>query len=204
MSAADCNGLAAGPLVAGVDEVGRGPLAGPVVAAAVILDPRQPVDGLADSKRLTPAMRERLAIAIRHHAVCWAIAAATPAEVDELNVLQASLLAMSRAVRKLKVAPGRVLVDGNQVPALDNRRYIVEAIVRGDQLVPGISAASILAKVCRDRLMRRLDRRYPEYAFASNKGYPTAAHLDGLRRCGPCRIHRRTFAPVARIVAEQP
>jgi ribonuclease HII len=183
-------------LEAGVDEVGRGPLAGPVVAAAVILDPRRPIDGLADSKRLTAARRSELAILIRRHALAWAIAAATAGEVDALNVLEATLVAMSRAVTKLRVMPGRVLVDGNRVPRLDDRRYIVQAIIRGDQTVPCISAASIVAKVCRDRLMQRLDRAFPGYAFASNKGYPTAAHLSGLNALGPCPIHRMSFRPV--------
>lgn len=189
-----------GGLLAGVDEVGRGPLAGPVVAAAVILDPGRSIDGLADSKLLTAARREALAARIRAEALAWACAAATPAEVDSLNVLEASLVAMARAVAKLRIAPQRILVDGNQVPRFGDRRYIVEAVVRGDQTVPSISAASILAKVCRDRLMQRLDREFPGYAFASNKGYPTATHLSGLEALGPCRIHRLTFAPVAAAV----
>jgi ribonuclease HII len=187
-------------LTAGVDEVGRGPLAGPVVAAAVILDPARPIAGLADSKRLSPRRREILADLIRRNARAFAVAAATPAEIDALNVLAASLLAMERAVRKLGVEPERIVVDGNQVPRFGQKRDIVEAIVRGDQSVPCISAASILAKVSRDRLMRRLDRVYPGYAFASNKGYPTPAHVDGLKALGPCAIHRRTFAPVSAAI----
>ncbi len=190
--------IAVDALLAGVDEVGRGPLAGPVVAGAVILDPAAPIVGLADSKKLTAARRERLAGEIRRQALAWAVAAATPAEIDRLNILQASLLAMARAVNKLKVAPIHVLVDGNQVPDFGDRRYIVEAVVKGDQSVPSISAASILAKVCRDRLMCRLDRIYPGYHFASNKGYPTAVHIDGLAKLGPCHIHRRSFGPVTR------
>lgn len=193
----------AAAIEAGVDEVGRGPLAGPVVAAAVILDGARPIDGLADSKTLSPARRERLARLIRRDALAWACAAASPAEVDDLNVLQASLLAMERAVGKLKVTPERVLVDGNQAPRFGDRRYIVQTVVRGDQSVPCISAASILAKVCRDRLMRRLDRAYPGYAFASNKGYPTAAHAESLRRLGPCSAHRRSFEPVRSLIRER-
>lgn len=187
---------ATGVLTAGVDEVGRGPLAGPVVAAAVILDPARPIDGLADSKQLTAKRRAELAVLIRRDALAFALGAATPVEVDTLNVLQASLVAMARAVAKLRVTPARVLVDGNQIPRLGDRRYIVEPVVGGDQSVPSISAASILAKVCRDRLMQRLDRAFPGYAFASNKGYPTPAHLEGLAALGPCPIHRRSFGPV--------
>jgi ribonuclease HII len=190
--------VAEGALIAGVDEVGRGPLAGPVVAAAVILDPARPIDGLADSKRLTPAVRTRLARQIRRRALCFALAAADQLEVDALNVLQASLLAMRRAVLRLAVEPRHVIVDGNQLPSFDGveRRYSVEARIKGDESVPSVSAASILAKVCRDRLMLRWDRTYPGYGFASNKGYPTAVHLQGLQRLGPCPIHRLTFAPV--------
>lgn len=183
-------------LVAGVDEVGRGPLAGPVVAAAVILDRDRPIDGLADSKRLSPARRCELARVIRSQSVAFALAAASPAEIDAINILQATLLAMRRAVLRLSIEPARVMIDGNQVPAFDGERYIVESVIRGDETVPSISAASILAKVCRDRLMRRLDRVFPGYSFALNKGYPTSAHIEGLRRLGPCRIHRMSFAPV--------
>jgi ribonuclease HII len=188
-------------MIAGVDEVGRGPLAGPVVAAAVILDPDFTVEGLRDSKQLSAKQRLRLAREIRRHARAFALAFADPAEVDALNVLRASLLAMERAVERLKIQPERVLVDGNRVPAFAgaDRRYSVEAIVRGDQLVPCISAASILAKVCRDRLMQRWHRRFPGYGFDHNKGYPTRAHLDGLEMQGPCAIHRVTFAPVRKL-----
>jgi ribonuclease HII len=188
-------------LIAGVDEVGRGPLAGPVVAAAVILDANFTVEGLRDSKQLSAKQRLRLAREIRRHARAFALAFADPAEVDALNVLRASLLAMERAVERLRIRPERVLVDGNRAPAFAaaDRRYSVEAIVRGDQLVPCISAASILAKVCRDRLMQRWHRRFPAYGFDHNKGYPTKAHLVGLETQGPCAIHRVTFAPVRRL-----
>ena len=191
-----------GLLIAGVDEVGRGPLAGPVVAAAVILDPQRPIEGLADSKQLSPAARERIAREIRRNALCYALAAADHHEIDALNILQASLLAMRRAVLGLRIVPGHVIVDGNRVPSFAGvaARYSVEARVRGDESVPSVSAASILAKVCRDRLMRRLDRRYPGYGFASNMGYPTARHLEGLDALGPSPIHRRTFAPVQRLL----
>jgi ribonuclease HII len=196
--------LAASELVAGVDEVGRGPLAGPVVAAAVILDPENPIDGLADSKLLSAARRHQLAREIRQRARAFSLAAASSEEVDSLNVLQASLLAMTRAVMGLNLEPRYVLVDGNQVPRQCEQRYIVQAIVRGDQTVPSISAASILAKVCRDRLMRRWDRKFPGYAFASNKGYPTPAHIAGLQQLGPCSIHRMSFAPVRNLGNSQP
>jgi ribonuclease HII len=191
-------------LVAGVDEVGRGPLAGPVVAAAVILDPRRRIRGLADSKVLRPERRLELAREIRRKARAFSLGYADHEEIDRLNILQASLLAMERAILGLRLAPERILVDGNQVPALADaeRAYILEAVVRGDQTVPSISAASILAKVCRDRLMRRLHRRYPDYGFDRNKGYPTPTHLEMLERHGPCLIHRRCFAPVCRLAAE--
>lgn len=190
-------------LIAGVDEVGRGPLAGPVVAAAVILDPARPIEGLADSKQLTAAARSRLAHEIRLHALCFALAAADHREIDALNILQASLLAMRRAVLGLSIVPAHVIVDGNRVPSFDGvaARYSVESRVRGDESVPSVSAASILAKVCRDRLMRRLDRRYPGYDFASNMGYPTPRHLQGLDALGPSPIHRRTFGPVQRLLS---
>jgi ribonuclease HII len=189
-------------LLAGVDEVGRGPLAGPVVAAAVILDPARPIFGLRDSKQLTPAARLRLAREIRRHALAFALAQADQHEIDALNILQASLLAMRRAVLALKIRPEHVIVDGNQLPDFTSAesRYSVEARVKGDQSVPSVSAASILAKVCRDRLMQRWERRFPGYDFASNKGYPAPAHLDGLRRLGPCPIHRRSFAPVRKVL----
>jgi ribonuclease HII len=194
--------LAAETLLAGVDEAGRGPLAGPVVAAAVILHPARPIAGLADSKQLSPADRNRLAREIRRHALCFALAAADHTEVDALNILQASLLAMRRAILGLRIVPGHVIVDGNRVPSFGAGapRYSVEARVRGDETVPSVSAASILAKVCRDRLMRRLDRRYPGYGFASNMGYPTPLHLRGLDELGPSPVHRLTFGPVRRLL----
>jgi ribonuclease HII len=180
-------------LIAGVDEAGRGPLAGPVVAAAVILDPARPIVGLADSKKLSAARRERLAVAIRAKSLAWALGRAEVAEIDRLNILQASLLAMQRAVAALNVVPAKVLVDGNRCPPL---ACPCEAIVKGDATVPVIGAASILAKVARDAELRRLHDHYPHYNFAQHKGYPTAAHLEALRRHGPCPEHRRSFAPV--------
>lgn len=180
-------------LIAGVDEAGRGPLAGPVVAAAVILDPARPIVGLADSKKLSAARRERLAVAIRAKSLAWALGRAEVAEIDRLNILQASLLAMQRAVAALNVVPAKVLVDGNRCPPL---ACPCEAIVKGDATVPVIGAASILAKVARDAELRRLHDHYPHYNFAQHKGYPTASHLEALRRHGPCPEHRRSFAPV--------
>ncbi len=185
-------------LIAGVDEAGRGPLAGPVVAAAVILDPRRPIAGLADSKRLTPLRRERLFDTIRAQALCCSIAHATVEEIDRLNILQATLLAMQRAVAGLRLAPAKVLVDGNRLPALAVR---AEAVVGGDALVPAISAASILAKVQRDRWCAEVDAQWPQYGFAAHKGYGTAAHLAALRAHGACEHHRRSFAPVAATLA---
>ncbi|HHW79074.1 MAG TPA: ribonuclease HII [Xanthomonadaceae bacterium] len=181
-------------LIAGVDEAGRGPLAGPVVAAAVILDPAHPIAGLADSKKLSANRRERLAVEIRAKALAWALGRAEAAEIDRINILQASLLAMRRAVAALSIVPERVLVDGNRCPALT---CPCQAIVKGDATVPAISAASILAKVARDAELRRLHDRYPRYGFAQHKGYPTVAHRDALRRHGPCPEHRCSFAPVA-------
>ncbi len=183
-------------LVAGVDEAGRGPLAGPVVAAAVILDELQPISGLADSKKLTAVRREKLYDEIRARALCCAIAEASVEEIDTLNILQATLLAMRRAVEGLRLKPARVLVDGNRLPKLD---VLAEAIVGGDATVPAISAASILAKVHRDRWCARIDATYPHYGFASHKGYGTAAHLAALRLHGACPIHRRSFSPVAEV-----
>lgn len=180
-------------LVAGVDEAGRGPLAGPVVAAAVILDELQPIAGLADSKVLSPIRRERLFDEIRAKALCCAIASASVQEIDTLNILQATLLAMRRAVEALRLRPHRVLVDGNRVPVL---KVPVAAIVKGDSKVPAISAASILAKVQRDRWCREIDGRFPQYGFATHKGYPTADHLAALQAHGPCAEHRRSYAPV--------
>lgn len=186
--------------MAGVDEAGRGPLAGPVVAAAVILDDERPIDGLRDSKLLTEARRVELAKAVRRRARAFAVALAEPAEIDGVNILQASLLAMERAVLRLGLKPDLLRVDGRQIPRFDGAEqpFLAEPVVRGDQLVPAISAASILAKVYRDRLMRRWHRRYPHYGFDSNKGYPTPRHLVALSRFGPCPIHRQSFAPVRR------
>lgn len=181
------------PGVAGVDEAGRGPLAGPVTAAAVMLDPARPITGLADSKRLTAARREALETEIQTRALAWAVATASPAEIDTLNILQASLLAMRRAVLALGRVPELALVDGNRCPTLD---CPVQAIVGGDGKVAAIAAASILAKVARDREMVRLDDLYPGYGLAIHKGYPTADHLIALRALGPCAIHRRSFRPV--------
>lgn len=181
-------------LVAGVDEAGRGPLAGPVVAAAVILDERQPIAGLADSKKLSAARRDQLYDEIRAKALCCCVAQASVEEIDRLNILQATLLAMQRAVAGLRLKPGLVLVDGNRLPLLEMR---AEAIVKGDAKVAAISAASILAKVTRDRGLELLDQRYPQYGFARHKGYGTAEHLQALRVHGPCPEHRRSFAPVA-------
>jgi ribonuclease HII len=187
--------------MAGVDEAGRGPLAGPVVAAAVILDPQYPIEGLADSKALDPVRREELAGLIRARARAWSIAWADAAEIDALNILEASMLAMRRAVERLAVLPDHVCVDGNRCPRL-GWRYTVEAIVAGDATVPEISAASILAKTWRDAWMERLDARYPGYGFARHKGYPTAEHRAALDRLGPCPVHRRSFGPVARLLGE--
>ena len=180
-------------LVAGVDEAGRGPLAGPVVAAAVILDELAPVAGLADSKVLSPRRREMLFDQIRARALCCSIASASVEEIDRLNILQATLLAMRRAVEGLRLRPHRVVVDGNRVPLLP---MTVAAIVKGDAKVAAISAASILAKVQRDRWCADLHAQYPDYGFVTHKGYPTAQHLAALQRLGPCAAHRRSFAPV--------
>lgn len=185
-------------LVAGVDEAGRGPLAGPVVAAAVILDERSPIAGLADSKKLTARTRERLYDEICGKALCCSIAMATVEEVDGLNILQATMLAMQRAVHGLRLKPVRVLVDGNRIPRLE---MPAEAIVKGDALVQAISAASILAKVHRDRWCQDIDRLYPQYGFAAHKGYGTAVHLAALQSFGACPEHRRSFSPVAQALA---
>ncbi len=186
-------------LVAGVDEAGRGPLAGPVFAAAVILDVRNPIKGLADSKKFTARRREKLYDEIRAKALCCSIAQASRQEIDEINILQASLLAMRRAVEGLRLRPAKVLVDGNRIPVLD---MFAEAIVQGDALVPAISAASILAKVQRDRWCVELDAQFPDYGFAQHKGYGTAQHLQALRELGACEQHRRTFRPVADVLAQ--
>ena len=185
-------------LVAGVDEAGRGPLAGPVVAAAVILDDLHPIEGLADSKKLTAAKRERLYDEIRAKALCCAIGEASVEEIDRLNILQATLLAMRRAVDGLRLKPTKVLVDGNRLPVLD---VLAEAIVKGDAKVPAISAASILAKVYRDRWCAEFDRAWPQYGFAGHKGYGTAEHLAALQQHGVSPQHRRSFAPVAEALA---
>ena len=185
-------------IVAGVDEAGRGPLAGPVIAAAVMFDETRPIRGLRDSKRLGPKVRERLADNIRARSLAWSVGRADVMEIDALNILQAALLAMRRAVQGLRCEPDLVLVDGNRLPKLS---YPMRAIVGGDRLVAQISAASILAKVTRDQEMRRLDRRYPEYGFAQHKGYPTTGHRAALSRHGPCPAHRRSFAPVRRALA---
>ena len=184
--------------VAGVDEVGRGPLAGPVVAAAVVLNPQVTIDGLMDSKLLSAKRRQRLAGLVRRDALCWSVAWADPAEIDSLNVLEATLMAMSRAVLGLSIEPGHVQVDGNRCPPLHRAglNATVETIVRGDRQIAAISAASILAKVHRDTLMCQWDRLYPGYGFARHKGYATRAHRDALQRIGPCPIHRRSFNPL--------
>jgi len=184
-------------LMAGVDEVGRGPLAGPVVAAAVILDERRLIRGLNDSKLLTASTRERLSIEIRKKALCFSIGEATVDEIDRLNILQAALLAMRRAVDGLRLTPEVVVVDGNQLPRVP---MACRAIVGGDARVRAISAASIVAKVHRDRLCNDLHDEHPEYGFASHKGYSTPEHLDALRRHGACRHHRRSFAPVRDVL----
>lgn len=183
------------PGIAGVDEAGRGPLAGPVAVAAVILDAARPIDGLGDSKALTEAKREALFPLIQAQARAWSIVLVNADEIDRLNILQATLAGMRRAVEALSVPPAHVLVDGNRVPSgLD---VPADAVVRGDAKVAAISAASILAKVARDRWMRELDAVHPGYGFATHKGYPTPEHLDALRRLGPCPAHRRSFAPVS-------
>ena len=186
-----------GLLMAGVDEAGRGPLAGPVVAAAVILDELQPIEGLNDSKLLTPRRREQLFDEIRAKALCCCIAQASVEEIDTHNILQATLLAMRRAVEGLRLRPHRVLVDGNRLPLL---KVPAEAIVRGDSKVKAISAASILAKVHRDRLCLELHAQHPQYGFDGHKGYPTPAHLAALREHGACPQHRRSFAPVRELL----
>lgn len=188
-------------LVAGVDEAGRGPLAGPVVAAAVILDDLKPIKGLADSKQLTARRREALYDEIRAKALCCSIAQASVEEIDRLNILQATMLAMQRAVKGLRLKPTRVLVDGNRLPSLD---VLADAIVGGDAKIPSISAASILAKVTRDRLLEALHLEHPEYGFDRHKGYGTALHLQALREHGAIAEHRRSFAPVARVLAQTP
>lgn len=181
------------PVICGVDEAGRGPLAGPVSAAAVILDPAHPIAGLNDSKKLSEKQRDLLAPLIREHALAWAVAYASVEEIDRLNILQATLLAMKRAVQALPVQPERILVDGLYCP---DTGISSEAVVKGDSKVAAISAASILAKTDRDALMLQLDAQYPQYGFAIHKGYPTAAHLAALREHGVSDVHRRSFKPV--------
>ena len=186
-------------LVAGVDEAGRGPLAGPVFAAAVMLDDLLPIKGLADSKKLTPKKREHLYEFIKAQALCFCVATASVEEIDQLNILQATLLAMQRAVKGLRLKPSKVLVDGNRLPVLDIR---AEAIVKGDATVPSISAASILAKVERDRWCVEVDAQFPNYGFLTHKGYGTQVHLRALQEHGPCVLHRRSFAPVAKLLGK--
>lgn len=191
--------FAAQQLIAGVDEVGRGPLVGNVVTAAVILDPAKPIEGLADSKKLSEKKRELLYDEIVEKALAWCVASATPAEIDELNILHATMLAMQRAVLGLTVQPEYVYVDGNRCPELP---YPSEPVVKGDSKIKEISAASILAKVTRDREMKALDARFPEYGFAKHKGYPTPAHFEALKKHGPLAEHRRSFRPVRELIAE--
>jgi ribonuclease HII len=187
-----------GALICGVDEAGRGPLAGPVFAAAVILDPAWPIPGLADSKALSAPRREALAAEITLHATAWSVASASVEEIDALNILQASLLAMRRAVEELAVVPAEVWVDGLHCPRL---AVPVRSVVRGDATLTGIAAASILAKVARDAEMRALHRIHPRYGFDQHKGYPTVAHLEALRAHGACAAHRRSFGPVRLLIA---
>lgn len=189
--------------VGGVDEAGRGPLAGPVVAAVVLLPAGRRLPGVTDSKQLSARRRAELAELIRREAVAWSVASATVAEIDRLNILQASLLAMRRAVERLPVWPAQLRVDGLQAPRLPGYPGRVETLVRGDQRCPAIAAASILAKLTRDAELLALDQRYPAYGFAQHKGYPTAAHRAALRRHGPCPAHRRSFRPVQAALAAQ-
>lgn len=187
-------------LICGVDEAGRGPLVGAVYAAAVILDPARPILGLADSKKLSEKRREALELEIKERALAWSIASASADEIDSLNILQATFLAMQRAVAGLKLLPTRALIDGNRCPKLS---MAAEAIVKGDATVPEISAASILAKTARDAEMRLLHARFPQYGFDQHKGYPTQAHIAALQIHGACPEHRRSFGPVTRILTKQ-
>lgn len=189
-----------GQWVAGVDEVGRGPLCGAVVAAAVILDPARPIEGLADSKKLSEARREQLFDTICERALAWSVGRAEVEEIDRLNILHATMLAMQRAVAGLDPVPSHALIDGNRCPKLP---CTAEAVIKGDSKVAAISAASIIAKVTRDREMVELDRRYPGYGIAVHKGYPTQVHLDALERLGVTPIHRRSFGPVRRLLEDQ-
>ncbi len=186
--------------IAGVDEAGRGPLVGSVVAAAVILDPENPIEGLNDSKKLSEKKREKLFAEIQEKALAWAVAEASAAEIDELNILQASLLAMRRAVEKLGVQPEHVLVDGNKIP--QGLSVSCDAVVGGDAIHPEISAASILAKVSRDREMAELDRQHPQFGFAKHKGYPTKAHFEAIAEHGVIAEHRRSFGPVRKALEQ--
>ena len=188
-------------LIAGVDKVGRGPLAGPVVAAAVIIDATSPIAGLADSKKLSSKKREILAEIIKNSAISWAIGSASVEEIDQLNILQATLLAMQRAITGLPIKPDHIQIDGQHTPRLEY--YSMEAIINGDALIPVISAASIIAKVARDQLMVAYDEQYPGYGFAKHKGYGTAAHLSSLKQFGPTTIHRRSFAPLNMLQKNQ-
>lgn len=184
-------------VVCGVDEAGRGPLAGPVFAAAVILDPARPIAGLRDSKKLTEQRRDALALEIKEHALAWSIAQCSESEIDTLNILQATLLAMRRAIEGLPVQPTLALIDGNRCPVV---KVLTEAIVKGDDKVPAISAASILAKTARDAALLLLHAQYPHYAFDQHKGYPTALHLDRLRLHGASPVHRKSYAPVRAVL----
>ncbi|CBJ79747.1 RNAse HII [Xenorhabdus bovienii str. Jollieti] len=184
-------------LIAGVDEVGRGPLVGAVVTAAVILDPAKPITGLMDSKKLTEKRREALYLEIKEKALCWSLGRAEPEEIDQLNILHATMLAMQRAVEGLAITPDYVLIDGNRCPALPMSAL---AVIKGDSLVAEISAASILAKVTRDREMAELGKQFPDYGFAQHKGYPTALHLEKLALLGATEHHRKSFAPVKRAL----
>ena len=185
--------------ICGVDEAGRGPLAGPVFAACVVLNPDYPIEGLADSKKLSEKIRTKLEIAIKTHSIAWAIASASVDEIDQLNILQASLLAMKRAVESLTFTPDQVLVDGNHRPYLN---FPIQTIIRGDSLIPEISAASILAKTARDAEMMRLHQDFPHYGFDRHKGYPTAAHIIALQEHGISSEHRRSFAPVKKLIMQ--
>lgn len=188
-------------VICGVDEAGRGPLAGPVFAAAVILDPAYPIPGLRDSKKLTEAKRDALALEIKAHALSWSIAQCSEQEIDTLNILQASMLAMRRAVEGLHLIPSLALIDGNRCPVMSVR---AEAIIKGDDKVPAISAASILAKTARDHALHLLHQQYPLYAFDQHKGYPTALHLERLTLHGVSPVHRISYAPVRRLLEGQP
>ncbi len=185
-------------LLAGVDEVGRGPLAGPVVAAAVILNPEKPIAGLKDSKKISEKKRELISIEIKSNSLAWSIGRAEVEEIDDMNILQASLLAMKRAIESLTLSPRIVAVDGQYTPDVSYEKI---AIIKGDTLVPAISAASIIAKVARDNEMIGFEEIYPGYGFSSHKGYPTKKHMDSLKKLGVTKIHRRSFAPVAKLIA---